>query len=404
MGNNCASINTNDFNFEQKSECVEVPNMKSNEESAESMKSDSGGKGAAAPPPPPGPQSMFISIPGGSNQNFSPTGMFNTSYSAVAAKVPSQPKVAARSKERTIHSGMYSAPNGNREILWNFAGNKFLQLEGGAKVSLYCKSSSELRRVSALHRDQSLTHTAKGVEVVAKVTKRVMTQKQLDMLRQNPPSPDMLLLTKAAFCNLDLILPGLYLTAVTGLIKENFSDKNIKLIINATHELPLLESSEFVSFRVPVEDSEEDRSIGKYLEDVADLIDVTRQDGGSTIVHCMGGISRSTTLVLAYMVKYTSLNLHESFRHVYASRRVVRPNMVFMRLLADFEARLNKCASFKFLTFGSCVVPDFFEAEFPDLFMAELNRQRVNFTDHDGGKSRQVRAKSCKGGKQAKQR
>lgn len=324
-----------------------------------------------------------------SDRSFNLKQLFSNSYFAI--KLPCQSK---QSNEQIAHSGMYSSANERREILWKVASNKFLP-----KRNL---SPTELGRISALHRDQSLTHTANGVKINTNVSSKILSRAQIERLSKQAPSADILLLTRPAFYNLDLIVPGLYLTAVTGLFWENIREKNVKLIINATHELPMLKSKDFVSYRVPVEDSEEDRSIGKYLEDVADLIEATRQESGrgATIVHCMGGVSRSTTLVLAYMIKYTNLDLHQAFRHVHSLRPVIRPNMTFMSLLRDLEIRLNKVASFEFEHVGNCIVPSFFKVEFHSLFLAELDRHKVNFVRPAKSTPKQ-KAKSVE---QAKQR
>lgn len=50
-------------------------------------------------------------------------------------------------------------------------------------------------------------------------------------------------------------------------------------------------------------------------------------------VHCMAGISRSATLVIAYIMKTRSMNYSEAFEFVSQKRRVVDPNEGFVRQL-----------------------------------------------------------------------
>lgn len=50
-------------------------------------------------------------------------------------------------------------------------------------------------------------------------------------------------------------------------------------------------------------------------------------------VHCVAGISRSATLVIAYVMKTRSMNYNEAFDLVYQKRRVIEPNEGFVRQL-----------------------------------------------------------------------
>ncbi len=42
------------------------------------------------------------------------------------------------------------------------------------------------------------------------------------------------------------------------------------------------------------------------------------------LVHCQGGVSRSPTIILAYLVKYTSMSFDESITHLTTCRPSVR--------------------------------------------------------------------------------
>jgi len=57
---------------------------------------------------------------------------------------------------------------------------------------------------------------------------------------------------------------------------------------------------------------------------------------GSILIHCMAGVSRSPTFVLAYLIRYTFTDLAVSFHNVRKSRRVL-PNPCFMKQLMNFE-------------------------------------------------------------------
>ena len=59
------------------------------------------------------------------------------------------------------------------------------------------------------------------------------------------------------------------------------------------------------------------------------------------LVNCWQGASRSATIVLAYMLKYSDLGLAEAVRTLKKARDV-RPNTGFLLQLLQYESQLNK--------------------------------------------------------------
>ena len=55
------------------------------------------------------------------------------------------------------------------------------------------------------------------------------------------------------------------------------------------------------------------------------------------LVHCRAGVSRSASVVLAYMVRFGGFTLHDAFIYLRAARSVVTPNLGFMDKLVAYE-------------------------------------------------------------------
>lgn len=121
------------------------------------------------------------------------------------------------------------------------------------------------------------------------------------------------------------ILPGLYLCGAGVAIPVYLEKLGISCVINAAPELPhtplplSIKGSTPVYFQVPVLDKS-DIDISDYFDKVSDLIEQTRQTNGKTMVHCVAGVSRSASLVLAYLMKHRKMTLRDAFDFVRSAR------------------------------------------------------------------------------------
>lgn len=62
---------------------------------------------------------------------------------------------------------------------------------------------------------------------------------------------------------------------------------------------------------------------------------------GITLVHCRAGISRSSTLIMAYLIEKNSWSLNEAFTFTKSKRGCVAPNFGFLGQLQKFEDDLK---------------------------------------------------------------
>lgn len=63
---------------------------------------------------------------------------------------------------------------------------------------------------------------------------------------------------------------------------------------------------------------------------------------GPVLVHCMAGISRSATIVIAYLMKERGMNYADAYNYVKERRRIIHPNGGFKRQLREYELKSKK--------------------------------------------------------------
>lgn len=81
--------------------------------------------------------------------------------------------------------------------------------------------------------------------------------------------------------------------------------------------------------------SQEDISV--YFDEAIGFM----ESEGTTLVHCRAGISRSSTLVMAYLIQKRRWTLNEAFTFTKSKRACVAPNFGFLGQLTTFQDQLQ---------------------------------------------------------------
>lgn len=70
------------------------------------------------------------------------------------------------------------------------------------------------------------------------------------------------------------------------------------------------------------------------------FIDNGRAQKKGVLVHCLAGISRSVTVMLAYLMAHRQLTLNEAYNMVLKRKANIDPNFHFMQQLHSFEKQM----------------------------------------------------------------
>jgi Dual specificity phosphatase, catalytic domain len=98
--------------------------------------------------------------------------------------------------------------------------------------------------------------------------------------------------------------------------------------------------SDFVYRTLWLQDSPSE-DITSILYDVFDYFEDVREQGGRVFVHCCQGVSRSTSLVIAYLMWRKGQSFDDAFENVKAARGIANPNMGFACQLLQCQKRVH---------------------------------------------------------------
>ena len=80
-----------------------------------------------------------------------------------------------------------------------------------------------------------------------------------------------------------------------------------------------------------------DVNISQYFPKTYQFIENNHKRGNKILVHCHAGISRSASIVIAYLMKKNNWSYTKAFEFVKQKRSIVKPNKSFTQQLISFE-------------------------------------------------------------------
>ncbi|XP_048814917.1 dual specificity protein phosphatase 22-A-like isoform X1 [Lagopus muta] len=138
------------------------------------------------------------------------------------------------------------------------------------------------------------------------------------------------------------VVAGLYL----GNIRDS-EDRDSLRRHGVTHILsvhngakPVLEDMTYLC--ISASDSSSQNLRMQHFKESIKFIHECRLRGGGCLVHCLAGVSRSTTIVVAYLMTVTELGWERCLAATKAVRSYASPNFGFQQQLQEYEQTLLK--------------------------------------------------------------
>jgi dual specificity MAP kinase phosphatase len=142
--------------------------------------------------------------------------------------------------------------------------------------------------------------------------------------------------TAASVDKLSKIIDGLYLGNINDASNlQKLKNEKIKYIINVTPDIPLYFPKEFDYYRIPIYDNA-NANISPYINPSSEYIDSNIKKG-NVFVHCHAGISRSSTIVISYLILKKKYTYDKAYSLVHSKRPIIKPNSGFDNILRQLK-------------------------------------------------------------------
>ena len=141
---------------------------------------------------------------------------------------------------------------------------------------------------------------------------------------------------------MSLIIPGLYICDA-----KDVEDPKMLKGHSITHVINCAAGLDTASFdflkgthKLNFEDEDDPSYLeeaNKWIREGAYMLQTFFGPGSTVAVHCMAGISRSPSVVIAWLILYRGMSCDDAFSLVIRRRQFIRPNVLFTRILRSLK-------------------------------------------------------------------
>jgi len=143
--------------------------------------------------------------------------------------------------------------------------------------------------------------------------------------------------------NCDRILPNLYLGGMEAAVDaESLAQQGVRAVVCCNREFEFATSKynpELDYYRVDVEDMGRE-PIELFFPEATEFIHKHLSEERPVLIHCKAGVSRSASVLLAYLIEYCGYSLHDAFMFTLERRPTITPNPGFMTRLREYEKEI----------------------------------------------------------------
>lgn len=152
------------------------------------------------------------------------------------------------------------------------------------------------------------------------------------------------------------ITSSIYLSGFRGASNlDELKKRNIKYIVNCTKSVSnyfekkdcgcglsnklTLPNDDIQYLRVSIDDMVNE-NISNYFDSTYEFIEKSVRENKGILVHCHAGISRSSTILIAYFMRKNKWTYKEAYDFVKSKRSIIDPNIGFKKSLLEFEKKI----------------------------------------------------------------
>lgn len=118
---------------------------------------------------------------------------------------------------------------------------------------------------------------------------------------------------------------------------NNLKNRNILAILTVSEDFVFFDQRDFTHLQIKLKDT--------IKTPICTIFDSTNQfikenlEKSNVLVHCFQGISRSATVVIAYLMEKNNWKYEEAFEFVKKKRKIISPNSGFISQLINYEKK-----------------------------------------------------------------
>ena len=139
----------------------------------------------------------------------------------------------------------------------------------------------------------------------------------------------------------DLVVKKMYISSIR--VAQNLS---ILRKLGITHVLTVcpMRPTHFpgIEYKVVSISDSPDQRIDLKFPECFEFIRYALESGGKILIHCFQGVSRSASIIIAYLMTYHDMSFIQAVNFLKQKRIIINPNFGFMEQLRNYAKKIGK--------------------------------------------------------------